>query len=158
MFSMRKRRFYTLLLYSPFQLSKVCEATPLFMYSMRHLLEIKLTNLFVARSSASIYSAIYQSKSKTALKNVTLCHISLQGTVPPPATQFSCPKYKRDCVVSQEEAEGLPTNPYALNLAQLRNTVKNKQYVNLLTNLFKKIILELLFVPYFSLQSVVLGL
>ena len=96
------------------------------MYSMRHLLEIKLTNLFVARSSASIYSAIYQSKSKTALKNVTLCHISLQGTVPPPATQFSCPKYKRDCVVSQEEAEGLPTNPYALNLTQLRNTVKNK--------------------------------
>ena len=52
-FSMRKRRFDTLLLYSPFQLSNVCEATPLFMYSMRHLLEIKLTNLFVARSTWS---------------------------------------------------------------------------------------------------------
>ena len=88
----------------------------------------------------------------------SLYELNFQAMVPPPATQFSCPKCKRDCVVSQEEAEGLPTNPYALNLAQLRNTVKNKQYVNLLTNLFKKIILELLFVPYFSLQSVVLGL
>ena len=45
--------------------------------------------------------------------------------------------------MSQEEAEGLPMNPYALNLAQLRNTVKNKQYLNdLLANQFKEIILK----------------
>ena len=48
--------------------------------------------------------------------------------VPPPATQLSCPKCKRGSVLPQEQAEGLQTNHYALNLAQLRRRWRRKTF------------------------------